>query len=200
MLHLLSFALSLLVLSLDTQESTLDTLYFAFTSDTNGRLASCSCPGLPYEGLNKRRALIEGIKKNDGFYLFDTGNLLNPKYLLLNEAGDSIVTDIYKSLGYNIILASSNELVLDIDRLQELSKKTGASFIVQNLKYKGEYPFQGYMKITHNNVRFAVIGLLSGRTKAQGYKIEDYKEAYRKLLPSLSDCDFIVLLSGLGRA
>ncbi len=191
--------LSLFTLSLNAQEGTLDTLYFAFTSDTNGRLASCSCPGLPYEGLNKRRALIDSIRKKDGFYLFDTGNLLNPKYLLLNEAGDSIVTDMYKSLGYNLILPSGNELALDTDRLKEISRNIGTPFIVQNLRSKGEYPFQGYIKFTHNALKFAVIGLLSSRIKPQDYKIEDYREAYRSLLPSLNDCNFIILLSGLGK-
>ncbi|MBN1233685.1 MAG: hypothetical protein JXA60_10070 [Candidatus Coatesbacteria bacterium] len=188
----------LLFINILCQEEDFDTLTIAFTANSEARFGACACPDLPYEGLNKRRAIVDSLKKIDkDVLLIDGGNFISSEYQVFKPEADTLCLDIYNSLEYSVIAIGENELFKGSSMFsnKEFAKMP---IIATNIKMINNLPLKPYMRFKKKNLEFAFISLISRETKkSREYKVDDYKDSFRSISKELSGCDFIILVSRL---
>ncbi len=111
-----------------------DTLWIAFTANTNGQLLDCGCPGDAAGGLPRRATVIKRLRKaHPGLILLDGGDCLGTVPRQLQNA---TVLEAYKMLPYSAVALGEQEFWNGLAFFQREVLGAGLPLLCTNLRLK----------------------------------------------------------------
>ncbi|MDI6762212.1 MAG: hypothetical protein QME83_04180 [Thermodesulfobacteriota bacterium] len=184
-------------------------LTLIYSSNTLGEIESGCCPETGNAGgLARRSHTIKAVGKEaknrlildvgDTFAIGPTGN---EKEREKARKRAEFILKIYERMGYDAINIGDTDLVLGVDYLKTLSKKSKIPFLSANLREKktGQPVFEPYRIKEINGLKIGIIGLLTPQLppylhkEMTGYFIEDpIKVALNMVNGPMSHCDYII--------
>jgi LysM repeat protein len=177
-----------------------------FTSNTNGILENCGCPGNPMGGLDKRLTIIKNLKSqtNNLSLVLDAGDVFSSIGFLEK---DKFVLSAYKILPYDFIGIGDQEFSNGIDFFEEIKKELKDKLISANIEYQDGKPLaKKYVVKDIYGVKFGITSVavedpfaIMPQEKIKQIKVLDYTQALKNIIPILKEkSDIIILLSHLG--
>ncbi len=177
-----------------------------YTSNTNGILENCGCPGNPIGGLDKRYSVIKNLKAqtNNLCLILDAGDIFSSIGFIEK---DRFVLSAYKILPYDFIGIGDQEFSNGIDFFEEIKKNLKDKLISTNIEYKDGRPVSKKYAIKNiGGVKFGIISVanedpfaIMPPEKVERIKVLDYTQALKNIIPILKEkSDIIILLSHLG--
>jgi len=180
-----------------------------YSNDVLGELENCGCDDKQLGSLSRKAAIINTLKKDDENILnLDAGNLFFSKEPLntieKNEflLKSQYILKAYNQIGFDALNIGEKDLILGIEAITELEKKSSFAFISSNILSKNSNMpvFKPYViKEIYGN-KIGIIGLCSRVSSlSPGISIEDPFKTAEKWINLITDkCDHIILLSALG--
>ncbi len=188
-------------------KSKIKKITIVYTSNTNGIIENCGCPGNPLGGLDKRQTIFQKlITENKNILFLDAGDMLSS---IGFAEKDKFVVKAYEAMPYDAIGLGDQEFSNGIEFFEsEVKNKLGKKIISANLRYShsGKNIAQEYIVKEISGVKIGITSvviedpfMLMDEEKVKDVKVEDYKTALRKVINALKDkVDIIILLSHLG--
>lgn len=182
-------------------------LTIVYTSNTNGIIENCGCPGNPLGGLDKRQSIFQKLMNDNKNILFlDSGDMLSS---IGFAEKDRFVIKAYELMPYDAIGLGDQEFSNGIEFFEnEVKKKLGGKIVSANLKYlrSGKNVAREYIIKEIDGIKIGITSvvledpfLLMEQEKVRDVRIDDYKTSLRKVIDELKGrVDIIILLSHLG--
>ncbi len=210
------YAIICLFLAFDTsisfgQETSLTLIY---SSNTLGEVESGCCPETGNAGgLGRRAHYIKTVAKEANHRLIlDAGDTFaiglpgGGKEMEKAQKRAEFILKIYEQMGYDAVNIGDTDLVLGVDYLKALSKKSKIPFLSANLRDKktGQPVFEPYRIKQIDGLKIGIFGLLTPdlppylHKEMAGYFLEDpVKVASHMVNGPMSNCDHIIALAHL---
>jgi 2',3'-cyclic-nucleotide 2'-phosphodiesterase (5'-nucleotidase family) len=182
-------------------------LTVAFTANTSGKLAACSCPGDPYGGLVERATLVNRIRKEHGpLLLLDAGNMVS----LFGdfEGRAACVMHLMNLMEYSAAGAGRQEMFRGIDRALAMSREAKFPILSAAIadRKTGRPVFTPYIITRIDNVRVGILSVCDSTAyfpdvnRTPDYTVIPLDKALKPVLESMEGAtDFIVALSQMER-
>jgi 2',3'-cyclic-nucleotide 2'-phosphodiesterase (5'-nucleotidase family) len=194
-----------------SQETSLTLIY---SSNTLGEVESGCCPETGNAGgLARRSHAIKAVGKEaknrlmiDAGDTFAIGPTSNEKEKEKARKRAEFILKIYEKMGYDAINIGDTDLILGVDYLNALSKKSKVPFLSANFREKkrGQPVFEPYRIKQVNGLKIGIIGLLAPHLppylhkEMTGYFVEDpFQIAIKMTNGPMADCDHIIALAHL---
>lgn len=180
-----------------------------YSNDILGELENCGCDENQLGGLSRKaRAVSMTREETKNFLCLDAGNLFFRKKPLQEiEAREFLLKADYILAAYNRMACDAvnigeSDFALGLNPLLDLKKKATFPFISSNItdKITGEPMFEQVVFREKGGLKIGILGLCPTGAEVEKYVcIEDPVATARKMVERIGgQCDFIILLSGLG--
>jgi hypothetical protein len=177
-----------------------------YAADNQGVLAACGCPSNPSGGFAKRQGLLEQYRRTRRHVLMvDAGNLMPDHRSAVK------VTYLARALAradYDAVGLGETEFLLGVERLRDLRKQYDLPFVCANVRTAdGEPVAETHLVREVGGVRVGITSVIADRAWGfprrewrDGLTVEPPADAARREVPTLADCDVVVVLAHLDLA
>lgn len=186
-----------------TRPATSPGMRIILTSDTNGFIERCGCPGPEKGGLLRRATLLKDLVDQDTL-LVDAGNVNTPDqtYILL---GYWYMLDMLDYMGYHAVNLGSAEVQIPVNRLYETIEQTTCPIVSCNVldATTGKHIATPFARTRIKGQSVAIIGLVEPEPAIRigaGLTITPPNDALANTLKSIGDsCDIILVAADVPR-
>ncbi|MEI6127982.1 MAG: multiheme c-type cytochrome [Pseudomonadota bacterium] len=180
-----------------------------YSNDVLGELENCGCDEGQLGGLSRRARVIHmAEQEKKAFLRTDAGNLffnkapaneIEAKEFLLKA---EYILAAYNRMGYDAINIGEADFFLGLTALTDLRKKASFPFVSSNIadKSTGGPVFEQVVFKEVSGLTVGIVGLCPKSAAIEQYvRVQDPVDTAKKLVPAVrKQCDFMVILSGLG--
>lgn len=198
-----------------------------FGGNNHGERNDCGCRKNPLGGLGRRHVMLNALQDDkaaeiwgdagpavgpvfhvdagDMFFANNTLDRVEPERRKVAEYDAESVALALATLPFDALAVGEHDLVLGLEHLQKLTKKSKAPFISANVRgADGELVFPRSVIVERGGVRVAFVGVTKKQTRREDYwssrnlTVDDPKTAAQDAIKALESHDAVVLLSNLG--
>ena len=172
-----------------------------YTSNVDGYLKACNCPGNLFGGLIYADEVIKNVKDtNDNVIVIDGGDLFPSKNWIPKA---NYVIKLYNHIGLDIINIGDQEFQFGFDYLKEKGNEAKFDFVSANIRKNGKLVFKPFLIKKIGSLKIGIIGYADPHVfYSMNMKDIDVIPADKSLPPIIKEiahkCDFLILLSHSG--